>query len=322
MTRQPPVWTEDQLSAARQESEDHFAESRHTEPLELYLALFDEYWGIVGEFLEQTIDLTRLEEHALDLLSDARKREVFRYITGPPVSEDDLMVLVHTSTLAPARLKSNPDLVARLVQFARDWHDRRRFPWLGEGWEPDEANRNAAILATTALLAMRRVETLRRNEGKGIQERRVAEVLIQADLKEVPTRNVTTLNKAPGPGQFCRESMLGKRKADFIIGLWDGRVMAIECKVSNSGKNSIKRLNNDAAAKAEAWRSDFGTVQLVTAAVLGGVYKVSNLENAQQRGLFLFWAHDLPALTDFILGTNLDVILGTNYDSRPGLSTG
>jgi hypothetical protein len=63
---------------------------------------------------------------------------------------------------------------------------------------------------------------------------------------------------------------------------------------------SVKRLNNDAAAKAEAWRKDFGETQVVPTAVLGGVYKLHNLVDAQNRGLALFWAHDLTSLLDFI----------------------
>ena len=54
--------------------------------------------------------------------------------------------------------------------------------------------------------------------------------------------------------------------------------MAIECMISKSAVKSVKRLNNDAAAKAGAWLKDFGTRQVVPAAVLSGVYKLHNLE--------------------------------------------
>ncbi len=74
----------------------------------------------------------------------------------------------------------------------------------------------------------------------------------------------------------------------------------LERKVSNSATNSVKRLNNDAAVQAEVWRHDFGNQQVVPAAVLGGVYKLRNLENAQERGLTLFWAHDLQPMLDWI----------------------
>src|SRR5205085_7739031 len=117
---------------------------------------------------------------------------------------------------------------------------------------------------------------------------------------KVANRRVRTFNDAPEPGQFCGESYFGERKADFIVRLFDHRVMPIECKASNSSTNSVKRLNNDAAAKAEVWIKDFGTTQVVPSAALSGVYKVHNLEAAQNRGLALFWGHDLKAMTDWI----------------------
>jgi len=79
--------------------------------------------------------------------------------------------------------------------------------------------------------------------------------------------------------------------------------MAIECKVSNSAVNSIKRLNNDAEAKAKSWRHDFGQ-QVVPTAVLSGVYDLINLRHAQDAGLSLFWAHDLAKLIEWISTTH------------------
>ncbi len=117
-------------------------------------------------------------------------------------------------------------------------------------------------------------------------------------------RHVTTLEDAPGAGQFCGESKLGTRKADLLVRLWDRRVMPIECKVSNSGLNSIKRLNNDAAVKAEVWRSDFGRGPVVPTAVLAGVYALSSLEEAQNRGLTLFWSHGLGKMLVWIESTH------------------
>jgi len=62
----------------------------------------------------------------------------------------------------------------------------------------------------------------------------------------------------------------------------------------------VKRLNNDAAAKAQAWINQFGTLGVVPVAVLSGVYKLGNLIDAQNSGLTLFWAHDLNQLLDWI----------------------
>jgi hypothetical protein len=93
------------------------------------------------------------------------------------------------------------------------------------------------------------------------------------------------------------------RKADIVTRRWDRRIMALECKVSNSSTNSIKRLNNDAAVKASVWLSEFGTAQTVPAAMLAGVFKRHNLEQAQDRGPALFWSHDLDQPVRFIDST-------------------
>lgn len=75
--------------------------------------------------------------------------------------------------------------------------------------------------------------------------------------------------------------------------------------MSNSSLNSVKRLNNDAVAKAVAWVDDFGRRQVVPSAVLSGVYNLHNLLDAQERGLTIFWAHELKRLIDWIRETNI-----------------
>ncbi len=55
--------------------------------------------------------------------------------------------------------------------------------------------------------------------------------------------------------------------------------------------------------KATVWVDEFGNRQVVPAAVLAGVYKLHNLQNAQERGLAIFWAHDLGRLVEWIEST-------------------
>lgn len=298
----PPRWSNDEFVVECNKSIEQFIESRRAEPLEVYLELFDEYRRVVEDVLEETVDLTQFEDAALAILSDPRKSEVFRYMAAPPVSKDDLKTLMRTRSLAPKRLVADPELLARLVAFIRDWHDRQRFPWVSGEFEATEQDRNAAIISTTALLASRALEAIRRKEGKK-QEMTVAAQLRRTGFKEMPARRILTLNNAPESGEFCPESMVGTRKADFVIGLYDGRKLLLECKVSNSVVNSIKRVKNDAAVKAEVWRNDFGNTQIIPAAVLGGVFDPRHLEDAQQRGLTLFWAHDLQVLADWLHST-------------------
>ena len=93
--------------------------------------------------------------------------------------------------------------------------------------------------------------------------------------------------------------MSGK-KADIVIGLADGRFMALECKVSNSEVNSFKRLNHETVEKVQHWGAAFGTNGVVGAAVLAGVFKVANLKDAQEEGVSLFWSFDLAPLGEFL----------------------
>jgi hypothetical protein len=112
---------------------------------------------------------------------------------------------------------------------------------------------------------------------------------------------------APAPGSFCREAQVAGRKADIVVVLYDKRLLLIECKVSNSALNSVKRVNNDAGAKASIWIKSLGEVQVVPAVMLSGVFKPHNLEQAQNQKLSLFWAHRMEDLGEFILSTKPSV---------------
>lgn len=297
----PPRWTSEELDRDRLIAIERFREERMREPLERYLDLFDKRRGDVEDLLETLvdIDLSRIDDEAIvSVLTKPPLLDAFRYLPGPPISKDDLEVLAQ-ATLAPSSL-SRPEKARVVFKTILEGLDRRRFPWVSEGREPTEAERETAIIASASLIASQRIATERRNEGKTLQEAAVFAALEAAKFKRVPSRPIRTLADAPDPGEFCGESMLGNRKADIVVRLWDRRVLAIECKVSNSATNSIKRLNNDAAVKAVHWLEQFGTQQMVPAAMLTGVLKLGNLIDAQKNGLTVWWAHDLATMTDWI----------------------
>ncbi|MGH2500287.1 MAG: XamI family restriction endonuclease [Candidatus Limnocylindria bacterium] len=301
---EPPRWSSEELERNRLIGIERFREERMREPLERYLDLFDKRRGDVEELLETLVDmdLTKIDDQAIVMvLTKPTLLDAFRYLPGPPISKDDLKVLAQSS-LSAKSLKA-PERARVVFKTMLEGLDRRRFPWVSEEREPTEAEKQTAIVASASLIASQRIATDRRNEGKTLQEAAVFATLEGAGFKRVATRSIGTLADAPGLGEFCGESMLGDRKADIVVRLWDRRVLAIECKVSNSATNSIKRLNNDAAAKAEHWLKMFGSAQLVPSATLTGVFKLGNLEDAQKAGLTLFWAHDLVTLTDWIEGT-------------------
>jgi len=287
-----------------------FRRTRIEEPLEDYLDQFDRWMGAAEELLEMTVDLTDTLTEAANFLTDDDLFYVFRYLPGPPVSEDDLKTLVDAS-IAKTFLRQDADLREEVVQLIMASLDRRRFPWVAEGREPTEAERATATIATAAMLSMQRVATNRRSTGKQRQEEYVAvtlkgenpDVPFPSPFREVGPRDIRTIMDAPAPGEFCGESEVVGRKADIVVRLWDNRLMPIECKVSNSALNSLKRVKNDAAVKAVTWLREMGPAHIVPAAVLSGVYDPSMLMGAQDAGLTIFWAHDLAPLLEWIEGT-------------------
>ena len=296
----PPRWSAERLEADVAAAVESFRHERGREPLDHYPAHVDECLGTMEELIELTVDLTQLRERAVEVVTDPGLLEALRFVAGPFISVDDLRVIART-TLAPTRLRADPGAAERIVDSVLAGIDERRFAWVREGREPDEAERQAAVLASATLMATERIRTLRRSEAKSTQEGAVAEALIAAGFARVERpRAIRTLEDAPAPGEFCDEVDFGGRKADLVVGLWDRRRMPLECKVSNSMTNSFKRVNNDAAMKAVGWLRAFGEDQVVPAAVLSGVFKPASLESAQARGLTVFWAHRLDELVEWI----------------------
>lgn len=297
-----PRWTAEEFEREAAQAIRHFRETRMHEPLEAYLDYVEEYRRQVETLIEETVDLTRLSNLAVELLTNPQRLTAIRYLASPAISEDDLKVLADAA-LTPKRLNADPDMARRVIETVLMGLDRERFPWVAESREPTEGERATAVVSTAALIATQKVQTGRRNEAKKTQEGAVADALRAAGFTEVPTRAVTNMSHLPAHGEFCAEALFGSRKADLIVRLWDGRVMPTECKVSNSSTNSVKRLNNDAAVKARTWIQEFGTVTCVPAAVLSGIFKTRNLISAQADGLTLFWAHGLDRITSFITST-------------------
>ena len=299
---EPPRWNDQQFEEQLTVATAAFCEERLREPAEQYREVFDDYVARVRVLLARTDHLTSWADAFEIVLSDEVGMDALRYVAGPPISADDLKTLADAS-LAPSRLRSDPAMAARVLDVVLTSLDAKRFPWVAEQRQPNPAERQAAAVASASLMATQRVQTDRKNFAKTKQERQVADYLSGIGLTHVGPRDITTSDDAPERGSFCGECMFGDRKADLVVRMYDGRLMPIECKVSNSATNSVKRLNNDAAIKAEAWIKQFGTLQTVPTAVLSGVFKRHNLVQAQEAGLTIVWAHDLQPLGDFILST-------------------
>jgi hypothetical protein len=302
--RMPIVWPNDQLGTDSDIAASHFREER--------LAVSDAWETHYRQAREKFEDVFRelndlnpgaITDESLAGVYRLGLGEALRYLAGPPISDDDLKVIAEADSIAPNVLARNPEALRRVFNVIERVIDSHRFPWVLKGTPPTKQQREAALLASSVLLAAQRIATERRNDGKEMQETKVKEYLSHLGFSEAPAAPINTIMQGPQSLQFCSECQLGDRKADVVVRLHDTRLMAIECKVSNSATNSVKRLNNDAAVKATYWLTQFGVRQVVPAAALAGVFKVLNLEQAQQRGLALFWSHDLEKLGAFIEST-------------------
>lgn len=286
-------------------SRDVFRQQRLDEPLAHYSRFFEAFAPIFADLIERLTDVARgpLDvDELVDVIVDDNRRTAFRYLAAPPISEDDLKTLAETS-LSPTALAGDAAQARRVRDTVLHVLDPHRFPWIGEGRAALGYEHDRAVVASAALVAARKVETLRRSTAKGTQESAVRDKLEEIGLREVSPRDIPLLDAAPDVGEFCGESKLGGTRADLVVRLYDGRALPIECKVSNSAVNSFKRVNHEAVGKAGAWLAGFGNRQVVPMAVISGVFNPANLETAQSDGLCIAWGHRLDDLADFVLST-------------------
>jgi hypothetical protein len=228
------------------------------------------------------------------LLEDPLLWQVLRYCCAPPISEEDLWTMVGKKFR-----RVSADIAEETAEALQLLYDPIRFPWLPDSRLPTPAERDAAVLATTAMYASVMTGTRRRGDVSVRQEAAVADVLVSSGFDFDSSRSAVTVLDALDRGKFSRERKVAGAKCDVPVRLRDGRLLAIECKVSNGPKNGWKRLNREVGGKAERWRGQFGT-QVVTAAVLAGTLDVSALVAGQDAGVAIFWEHDLSALTHFV----------------------
>ena len=304
--RHARYWQAAEVAADVAAARDEFRSRRLGEPLARYLAAFDDARAVHAELIVGLEGALALDTAGVALLArlwatDAG-RTAYRYLAAPPISEDDLETLAE-ARLAPRSAQQGDPALLRLADVLRTTLDPRRFPWVAQARAPTPAEMSAAILASTTLAATQRVHTLRRGDEKSMVEGSVRGLLIGMGWQAAPNRPgrgvQNLINDAPPPRSFMTQTNLGADNADVLVRLGDGRLLAIECKGSNSEINSRKRLNKEAAQNARAWLSGFGG-QVVPTVALQGVFKDRQVIEAQDTPMFNFWAHRLDDLCHFI----------------------
>ncbi len=234
------------------------------------------------------------------IVSHKLQFQALRALAAPPISEDDLDTLLDARVNKTA-VRRNPalaDEIGRLLLAALDPH---RFPWVLQGRPPTEVERHTAIMATAVLISMNTVYTRRRSDERDQLEGRLEQLLVDKGYTRAPAPRggIADVGMLPPRGVFMRQCKLGKHNADLVVMLWDGRLLAVECKASNSSVNGEKRLNKEVVADAGDWYDQFGRSNLVAAA-LRGVFKPAKVREAQEQGVYLFWWHRIDALADFL----------------------
>jgi len=298
----PRRWTEAELESDAAAAKSAFRRERLLEPLDLYNQFFATFADIFRNLIDKLPSITSEPIDpglVADLVDGRDAQKAFRYLTAPPISEDDLETVAEAA-LTPSRLRVDVESARRVRDTVLAIIDPHRFPWVREDRQPSNNERERAITASAALAASSDMGTKRRNTSKEAQEQAVKNLLSGLGMKEVRAKEIPILTAAPPPLHFCGETRLAGTRADVVARLKDGRVMAIECKVSNSTVNSYKRLVHDTGGKAAHWYTELGRAQVIPCAVLSGVYSTANLEDVQEsKDVYLFWQHRLADLSKF-----------------------
>lgn len=293
MSPVPQRWSNDELQVDRDLAEKRFIAERQGEGPAAFYGVWDKVEPQVRAALEATKNLREIDSAAF--IASKQLWQILRYVCAPRVSEEDLWTLVGKKfkTVPAAFADNTAKTISALI-------DAKRFPWVAANREPTALELEASVLATTTLLAHEALNTSRRGSASKSQEEQVSEVLTAAGLElDVSRKPMPALDEL-ARGRFSRERKVGGAKCDVPIRLNDGRLLALECKVSNGPKNSWKRLQREIGGKADTWKQSYGT-QVITGAVLAGVFDLKCLVDAQNRqNVVLFWQHDLKPLVEFV----------------------
>jgi hypothetical protein len=311
MPNQPyPFWTMAELAERRLQSRTNFKAT--WTPAVLQKAFDDlkaECAGEISDLFDESDNLLALKNDPEFFNSGTKKAmkkliDPARFMTRPFLSADNLDVLAEDSKLA--------DVVVAFINPAR-------FPWVAAGTKPTLMELDRAVEATAELMAIQRSSTAARIVSAQRQEKAAKDTLTDPSvgLTFVPTKEVQKRGKKAAsyagkrgieshnvrdllnPGEFTAEFKIAGAKCDLPILLPSGLLIALECKVSGSEVNSIKRLIRETVGKRRAWSEEFGK-GVMTGALLAGNFAMTTLEAAQEADMLLFFEHELDALAEFV----------------------
>lgn len=300
----PPLCDETQIKADTEAARAEFREKRLDEPLADYNkqyptseAAAEAVISALDAILKSPADRNVMSS----LVGNKASYSALRSLAATPISADDLETLARAKINKTA-LRNNQDLANDLAELLRSCLDPKRFPWVYDARPATPGELEQAKLATSVLTAVSAVQAARRGDERKALEGAVQKILEANGYTKVKkTRNgIQSHRDYPPTGSFMTNCKFGANNADFVIHLMDGRLLAIECKASNSEVNGFKRLNKEVMVDAVDWVRAFGKNTVVPAAALRGVFKPENVSATQAQGVYLFWWHRIEAFSEFL----------------------
>jgi XamI restriction endonuclease len=288
-------------AAARAE----FRNRRLVAPLTEYQSTFPAAKAAADEVirsLRRIVTVPADKDFIAGLVADKRKFAALRNLAGTPISADDLDTLLER-TITQTALRANQDLANSLARLLGKCLDPHRFPWMAARRKPSATELAAASLATAVLTAVSAVLAARRGIERDELEGKVLGILGNVGFTRVkkPKDGIRSPAQFPQPGTFMRGCTFGGHNADFVIRLRDERVLALECKASNSKVNGIKRLVKEVGVDAGDWYRRFGKDSVVVAAALRGVFNTDDVAKVQSEHVYIFWWHRMADLQEFLV---------------------
>lgn len=300
----PTVWAAEQIKEDAAAARGEFRSRRLDEPLRDYLAQFPVAKAaadVVVSKLSEVLTPPVNREAVSSMVGNKAQFSALRSLAAVPISEDDLDTLLDAS-LSMTALKRSQELADKLGQLLASSLDPKRFPWIAADRTPTPEELDSAQLATALITAVSAVQAGRRGEESKALEGKVAEILNAAGYTQVPKllTGIKRISHFPETGTYMRQTALGGHNADYVVRLFDGRLLALECKASNSAVNGFKRLNKEVVVDAGDWHREFGHSSVVAAAAIRGVFKAENVAAAQVQNVYVFWWHKMEALAEFL----------------------
>ncbi|MGY4397202.1 hypothetical protein ACVWZA_002393 [Sphingomonas sp. UYAg733] len=266
-------------------------------------------WRQVTRSVRREIIRTLLETNYLRdvygvLTTSGRHILVLRHLFAPPISQDQLKLV---APLYPKQAEKKKSKLSKAAaqQFADAFYARRDHyltPWLDTNHNPTRSQVKRIIDTLTPMISSQIFNTVRRNRMSDEQELALENLLISKGWSKLPSvtlespsdlRSLHYMRKTK-----CRSSKTATKEVDIACGITPKLILAMECKVSNDGTNSVKRVN-DVMDKVKSWNDTWATF-IQTAALLQGVVLYKDVARMLNGGVKVFWSHDLSELSDWL----------------------